>query len=83
MTNDDVGAAPHPPAGTFSPYSDGVKGIAATSRPFLQRRQLAKIVGDGVFLPVTIRGEMPGRAMRGRRKPEAIALLPPTTSRFS
>ncbi|RWA70122.1 MAG: hypothetical protein EOQ30_24535 [Mesorhizobium sp.] len=25
-----VGAAPHPPAGTFSPYSDGEKGTTAT-----------------------------------------------------
>lgn len=28
-----VSAAPHPPAGTFSPYSDGEKDTAATSRP--------------------------------------------------
>ncbi|TGQ83960.1 hypothetical protein EN850_04290 [Mesorhizobium sp. M8A.F.Ca.ET.207.01.1.1] len=25
-----AGAAPHPPAGTFSPYSDGEKGSAPT-----------------------------------------------------
>ncbi|RWD77925.1 MAG: hypothetical protein EOS38_33745, partial [Mesorhizobium sp.] len=25
-TSASVGAAPHPPAGTFSPYSDGEKG---------------------------------------------------------
>ncbi|RUU12873.1 hypothetical protein EOD23_06195 [Mesorhizobium sp. USDA-HM6] len=30
----DVGAAPHPPAGTFSPCSDGEKGLAAASAPF-------------------------------------------------
>ncbi|PAQ09888.1 hypothetical protein CIT26_10640 [Mesorhizobium temperatum] len=60
-----VGAAPHPPAGTFSPYSDGEKGLAAASARFLKRWRLAKSLCEGVFLPVTIRGEMPGRAMRG------------------
>ncbi|TIW97047.1 MAG: hypothetical protein E5V45_17580 [Mesorhizobium sp.] len=61
----NVGAAPHPPAGAFSPYSDGEKGVAATSALILQRWRLAKPGRGGVFLPVTIRGEMPGRAMRG------------------
>ncbi|CDX21902.1 hypothetical protein MPLB_2100008 [Mesorhizobium sp. ORS 3324] len=32
-----VGAAPHPPAGTFSPYRDGEKGLAATPVPTPQR----------------------------------------------
>jgi hypothetical protein len=27
--------------------------------------EIGEIVREGVFLPVTIRGEMPGRAMRG------------------
>ncbi|TGT94224.1 hypothetical protein EN798_33325, partial [bacterium M00.F.Ca.ET.155.01.1.1] len=41
------GAAPHCPAGHFSPYSDGEK----------KRRSPLSL-----FLPV-LRGEMPGRAM--------------------
>ncbi|CDX25147.1 hypothetical protein MPLB_640001 [Mesorhizobium sp. ORS 3324] len=38
----EVSAAPHPPAGTFSPYRDGEKGLAAASALFMQRRRLAK-----------------------------------------
>jgi len=30
-----VGAAPHRPAGHFSPYSDGEKELAAKPAPFL------------------------------------------------
>ncbi|TIT21419.1 MAG: hypothetical protein E5W70_17165 [Mesorhizobium sp.] len=54
----DVGAAPHPPAGTFSPYSYGEKGLAGTLAT-------SEIFREGTFPPVTIRGEMPGRAMSG------------------
>ncbi|RVD36287.1 hypothetical protein EN742_22975 [Mesorhizobium sp. M4A.F.Ca.ET.020.02.1.1] len=61
----NVGAAPHPPAGTFSPYSDREKVLAATLAHILQRWRLTKPSATAVFLPVTIRGEMPGRAMRG------------------
>ncbi|WP_292301716.1 hypothetical protein, partial [Mesorhizobium sp.] len=56
--------APHPPAGTFSPYSDGEKGLIVR-RPLPATLVFGEIIGDGVFLPVSIRGEMPGRAMRG------------------
>ncbi|RWP27323.1 MAG: hypothetical protein EOR02_23385 [Mesorhizobium sp.] len=59
----EVGAAPHLPAGIFSPYRDGEKGLAATLAHFLQRWKLAKSFAM-CLLPVTIRGEMPGRAMR-------------------
>jgi hypothetical protein len=31
----------------------------------LARLMAGEIADEGVFLPVTIRGEMPGRAMRG------------------
>ncbi|CCV10228.1 hypothetical protein MESS4_140014 [Mesorhizobium sp. STM 4661] len=55
----DVGTAPHPPAGTFSPYSDAEKGLTATLAPDW------RILDEGVLLPVTIRGEVPGRVMRG------------------
>ncbi|CDX26089.1 conserved hypothetical protein [Mesorhizobium sp. ORS 3324] len=61
----NAGAAPHPPAGTFSPYSDGEKGDVR----HLGARPAASVIGEitdgSVFLPVTVRGEMPGRAMRG------------------
>src|SRR6266540_4045577 len=60
-----VGAAPHPPAGTFSPYRDGEKGLAATLGTLSAMLEIGEILCEGVFLPVTIRGEMPGRAMRG------------------
>ncbi|TPL94238.1 hypothetical protein FJ948_08365 [Mesorhizobium sp. B2-3-12] len=58
------GAAPHLPAGIFSPYSDGEKGDVG-----LGARSATQPIGESpakaLFLPVTIRGEMPGRAMRG------------------
>ncbi|OBQ61011.1 hypothetical protein A8145_23190 [Mesorhizobium loti] len=60
-----VSAAPHPPAGTFSPYSDGDKVAGRNLGAFLARLMAGEITDEGVFLPVTIRGEMPGRAMRG------------------
>ncbi|MDX8496701.1 hypothetical protein RFN29_35005, partial [Mesorhizobium sp. VK22B] len=37
--------------------------MAAMPASILQRRQLAKPSMTASFLPVTIRGEMPGRAM--------------------
>ncbi|MER9332043.1 hypothetical protein NKI62_30995, partial [Mesorhizobium sp. M0488] len=40
--NAEVSAAPHCPAGHFSPYRDGEKEAAAISAPFLQRWRLAK-----------------------------------------
>ncbi|TIP42757.1 MAG: hypothetical protein E5X62_20955 [Mesorhizobium sp.] len=61
----DAGAAPHPPAGTFSPYSDGEKGIGRNVGALSAALEIGEILCQGVFLPVTIRGEMPGRAMRG------------------
>ncbi|RWO60647.1 MAG: hypothetical protein EOS14_13520 [Mesorhizobium sp.] len=61
-----VGAAPHLPAGILSPYSDGERDAGIDG--FRQSPAFARS-GAGLaaspFLPVTIRGEMPGRAMRG------------------
>ncbi|TIT36112.1 MAG: hypothetical protein E5W90_20900 [Mesorhizobium sp.] len=48
----NVGAAPHLPAGILSPYRDGEKGLVAG-------------VAASLSLPVTIRGEMSGRTVRG------------------
>ncbi len=60
-----VSAAPHPPAGTFSPYSDGEKGDSRNLGALLATSMIGEIVNESVLLPVTIRGEVPGRAMRG------------------
>ncbi|RUW87571.1 hypothetical protein EOA19_33435 [Mesorhizobium sp. M7A.F.Ca.US.010.02.1.1] len=65
MPSVNVSAAPHLPAGIFSPYSDGEKELAATSATLLQTQEIGEILCEGVLLPVTIRGEVPGRAMRG------------------
>ncbi|RWK40781.1 MAG: hypothetical protein EOR46_19690 [Mesorhizobium sp.] len=48
-----AGAVPHPPAGTFSPYSDGEKGQAPTL---------------ATPSPVSIRGEGKGEGQRRRRQ---------------
>ncbi|WP_189521395.1 hypothetical protein [Mesorhizobium sp. M1B.F.Ca.ET.045.04.1.1] len=61
----DVGAAPHPPAGTFSPYSDGEKEDGRNAGAIPATLAIGETGDDGVFLPVTIRGEMSGRTMRG------------------
>ncbi|TPK79016.1 hypothetical protein FJ548_24565 [Mesorhizobium sp. B2-4-17] len=59
-----AGAAPHLPAGILSPYSDGERGLRSLSA-FAATLAVGEAIGDCVFLPITIRGEMPGRAMRG------------------
>ncbi|TIQ78337.1 MAG: hypothetical protein E5X39_20450, partial [Mesorhizobium sp.] len=60
----DAGAAPHCPAGYFSPYSDGEKD--ALIGGFANRRRCGNGAGIAAsfFLPV-LRGEMSGRTMRG------------------
>ncbi|TIP37390.1 MAG: hypothetical protein E5X62_34545, partial [Mesorhizobium sp.] len=50
---------------TFSPYSDGEKGLAATFGALSATLDIGEILCEGLLLPVTIRGEVPGRAMRG------------------
>ncbi|TIQ27983.1 MAG: hypothetical protein E5X48_32040 [Mesorhizobium sp.] len=61
----DAGAAPHLPAGILSPYSDGERGALVAD--FANRQRCRKSAGAaaGLLLPVTIRGEGPGRGMRG------------------
>ncbi|RWK54746.1 MAG: hypothetical protein EOR48_15770 [Mesorhizobium sp.] len=60
-----LGAAPHRPAGHFSPYSDGEKEAFAKDFANIQRcRKGAKGCGQPL-LPVTIRGEGGGSRMRG------------------
>ena len=60
-----VSAAPHLPAGILSPYRDGER--EAIIAGFANRQHCSKRPGIAAspLLPVTIRGEVPGRAMRG------------------
>jgi hypothetical protein len=60
-----VRAAPHPPAGTFSPYRNGEKDDGRNAGVLFATLKIGETVDDGAFLPVTIRGEMSGRTMRG------------------
>ncbi|TIL29300.1 MAG: hypothetical protein E5Y85_28950 [Mesorhizobium sp.] len=64
----DGGAAPHLPAGILSPYSDGERDVLIDGFANVQRCRMCAEAAAGFFLPVTIRGEMPGRAMRGGTK---------------
>ncbi|RRI00868.1 hypothetical protein EH240_16025 [Mesorhizobium tamadayense] len=65
----NVGAAPHLPAGVFSQYNDGEKGALMDDFANFQRGRKSAEVAASSFLPVTIRGEMPGRQMRGGADP--------------
>ncbi|RUV40533.1 hypothetical protein EOB77_34945, partial [Mesorhizobium sp. M7A.F.Ca.MR.228.00.0.0] len=49
----------------LSPYSDGEKGAAIADFANHQGCQVGAEVAANPLLPVTIRGEVPGRAMRG------------------
>ncbi|RWO79937.1 MAG: hypothetical protein E5Y10_31540 [Mesorhizobium sp.] len=66
-----VSAAPHRPAGHFSPYSDGEKGLAAMPAPFFRTLVIGETVDDSAPLPVTIRGEDAGRQVRGSANAQA------------
>jgi hypothetical protein len=61
----EVGAAPHPPAGTFSPYSDGEKGTGRDAGAFLATPVIGETRDDSAPLPVALRGEDAGRQVRG------------------
>ncbi|TIN73472.1 MAG: hypothetical protein E5Y29_19075, partial [Mesorhizobium sp.] len=52
-------------AGTFSPYSDGEKRAERGLGHSLATWTTGETIDEGVLLPVAIRGEVPGRAMRG------------------
>ena len=60
-----VSAAPHLPAGILSPYRDGERGALANGFANHQRSKKKGGVAASPLLPVTIRGEVPGRATRG------------------
>ncbi|RWO82473.1 MAG: hypothetical protein EOS18_06965 [Mesorhizobium sp.] len=59
----DVGAAPHCPAGHFSPYSDGEKDACTEVFGNLQRCRKDAGAAASSLLPVAIRGG--GSRMRG------------------
>jgi hypothetical protein len=60
-----VSAAPHLPAGILSPYRDGEREADRNSSALPATAMIGEIDDDSALLPVTIRGEVPGRAMRG------------------
>ncbi|RWC56920.1 MAG: hypothetical protein EOS56_22955 [Mesorhizobium sp.] len=53
------------PAGILSPYGDGERGTLIADFANHQRCKKRAEVAASFLLPVTIRGEVPGRAMRG------------------
>ncbi|TIL30969.1 MAG: hypothetical protein E5Y85_22195 [Mesorhizobium sp.] len=59
-----VCAAPHLPAGILSPYRDGERGSRHRFRQSLASQEGRRRCGQ-LLLPATIRGGVPGRAMRG------------------
>ncbi|TPL91636.1 hypothetical protein FJ948_14495 [Mesorhizobium sp. B2-3-12] len=61
----NVGAAPHLPAGILSPYRDGERDAVIDDFANHQRCEIGAEAAASPFLPVTIRGEMSGRTMRG------------------
>ena len=60
-----VSPAPHLPAGILSPYRDGERGAGRNLGAVPATLMIGEILDEGILLPVTIRGEVPGRAMRG------------------
>jgi fused signal recognition particle receptor len=73
----EVSAAPHPPAGTFSPYSDGEKGKAPTLTPPSPRPSRGEGKGEGQREPA--RDLAPVETVPATAAPEAPAaeILPP------
>ncbi|PBC05672.1 hypothetical protein CK220_00235 [Mesorhizobium sp. WSM3860] len=63
-------AAPHCPAGHFSPCSDGEKDAFINAFANFHRCKVSAEVAAVSLLPVTIRGEGAGRRMRGGASPE-------------
>jgi aldehyde oxidoreductase len=58
-------AARHPPAGTFSQYSDGEKGAVRNVGALSATPAIGETGGESAPLPVSIRGEDAGRQVRG------------------
>src|SRR4051812_45443580 len=58
-------AAPHRPAGHFSPYSDGEKDAVIEDFANYRRCRMSAKIAVSAPLPVTMRGENAGRQVRG------------------
>ncbi|TPK97886.1 hypothetical protein FJ938_25685 [Mesorhizobium sp. B2-4-14] len=54
-----AGAAPHPPAGTFSPYSDGEKEAGRNLGVFSATLAIGEIVDESVLSPSLYGERMP------------------------
>ncbi|RNJ46787.1 hypothetical protein B5V01_34875 [Mesorhizobium erdmanii] len=65
LPSNRYGAAPHRPAGHFSPYSTGEKHAVIDGFANCQRCKWSAAGTAISLLPVTIRGEGAGRRMRG------------------
>ncbi|TPM47902.1 hypothetical protein FJ964_10135 [Mesorhizobium sp. B2-3-2] len=63
--NFELAHSPHLPAGILSSYSDGERDAVIAGFANHRRYGMGASAAAGLFLPVTIRGVMPGRAMRG------------------
>ncbi|AZO01108.1 hypothetical protein EJ066_30710 [Mesorhizobium sp. M9A.F.Ca.ET.002.03.1.2] len=51
---------------------DGEKGLGRNAGAISASLEIGEILCEGVLLPVTIRGEVPGRAMRGSANLERL-----------
>ena len=60
-----VCAAPHPPPAPSPRIATGRREAGRDLGSLSAMLEIGEILGDGALLPVTIRGEVPGRAMRG------------------
>ncbi|RWO23120.1 MAG: hypothetical protein EOS09_18615 [Mesorhizobium sp.] len=65
MSVSRVCAAPHLPAGILSLYSDGERGAVIDGFANIQGCSMCAKIAAKPLLPVTIRGEGPGRGLRG------------------
>ncbi|RWP81284.1 MAG: hypothetical protein EOR11_27440 [Mesorhizobium sp.] len=82
-----AGAAPHLPVGILSPYRDGERGARIDGFANHQRCKKSAEIAVSPLLPVPIRGEVPGRVMRGGadfgNRSEASIEPHPITSRLA
>jgi hypothetical protein len=61
------GAAPHLPAGIFSPYRDGEKFAGRSAGTNFSTWAIGEIINEIKLLPVSIRGEGGSSRMKGSR----------------
>ncbi|RWC30097.1 MAG: signal recognition particle-docking protein FtsY [Mesorhizobium sp.] len=79
LPSSERGAAPHPPAGTFSPYRDGEKGADRHAEPpFESGKEEAPTLTPPS--PRPLRGEGKGEGQRGPAQDAAPPAEPPSTA---